>query len=144
MNLAIPLFGSRISPRFDSCQEILFVTIEKGRITERKIVSISSLSALQRVAELSNRDVKAVICGGINNLIHNGLKNNGISVIYDVVGEADEALNRYLAGQLQPRTLCEGRRRRTCRRRTGPPWHFAPAGKARGGAQKEEGDDSEM
>lgn len=136
MNVAIPLFGSRISPRFDSCQEILIVTIEQGIITDRKTVSISSLTPLQRIAELCNRDVKTVICGGVNSLIHNHFKNNGISVIYDVMGEADEALNRYLAGQLRPRAFCEARRKRACRKESGPPWKFFPSGKGRVGSEK--------
>jgi predicted Fe-Mo cluster-binding NifX family protein len=137
MNVAIPLFGSRISPRFDFCQEMLIVTIDRGRVTGRKTVSVSTLAPLQRIADLCNRNVNAVICGGINNLIHSHLRNNGISVIYDVMGEADEALDRYLAGQLQPRTRCEGRRRKACRKGTRPPWQFSPSSKNRVGPEKE-------
>jgi hypothetical protein len=55
------------------------------------------------------------------------LRNNGIVVIYDVRGEADEAVNRYLAGQLRPRAFCERRGRNACRRRRGSPWDFFPA-----------------
>jgi len=137
MNVAIPLFGSRISPRFDYCQEILIVTVEEAQIIDRKIVSVSSLTPIQRIAELCNRNVKAVICGGINGFLYNHLKNTGISVVYDVMGEADEALDRYLAGQLQPRTRCEGRRRRACRKATRPPWQLFPSSKNRVGPEKE-------
>jgi len=138
MNIAIPLFGSRISPRFDYCQEILIVTIEKGTIIDRKTISISSLTPLQRIAELCNRNVEAVICGGINSLIHNHLKGNGISVIYDVMGEADEALNRYLVGELRSRSFCERRRRGSCRKASAPPWKFIPSGKKKVGPDREE------
>jgi predicted Fe-Mo cluster-binding NifX family protein len=127
MNVAIPLFGSRISPRFDSCQEILIVTIEGARIIDKKTVSISSLTPTQRVADLRNRKVKTVICGGINGAVHNHLRNVGISVIYDVMGDADEALNRFLTGRLRPRAFCEGRRRKAWRRKSGPPWRFFPS-----------------
>lgn len=136
MKVAIPLFGSRISPRFDFCQEMLIATIEDGIIIDRNTVSISSLTPLQRIAELCNRHVETVICGGINGLIHNHLKNNGISVIYDVIGEADQALNQYIARRLEPRTFCEGRRRRTCRKGSGPPWRFLSSGNKRGLAPK--------
>ncbi len=138
MNVAIPLFGSRISPRFDFCQEILIVTIEGAKIVDKKTVSISSLTPFQRIADLCNRNVKTVICGGINGVNHNHLKNSGISVIYDVVGEAEEALNRYLAGQLEPRTFCEGRRRKTWRKGSGPPWRFVQSSNKRVGSGKEE------
>ena len=137
MNVAIPLFGSRISPRFDFCQEILIVTIEESKIVERKTVSISSLTPLQRIAEICSRDVKTVICGGINGLVYSHLRNNGISVIYDVAGEAEEALNRYLAGRLQPRTFCEGGRRRAFRKGSGPPWQSAASSSTRVGPKKE-------
>lgn len=138
MIIAIPLFGSRISPRFDFCQEMLIVTIENARVVERRTVSISSLNPQQRIAELCNRNVKTLICGGINGRVHNHLKNNGVSVIYDVIGEADEALDRYLAGQLQPCTFCEGRRRRACKKRSGPPWRFPPSGETRVASHKKE------
>lgn len=129
MNIAIPLFGSRISPRFDFCQELLIVTIEDGIIIDRKTVSISSLTPLQRITELCNRNVTAVICGGINRMVHNHLRNNGISVIYDVMGEADEALDRYLTGNLHPRAFCQSRRKRAWRKGSGPPWQFFPSSK---------------
>jgi predicted Fe-Mo cluster-binding NifX family protein len=134
MNVAIPLFGSRISPRFDSCQEILIATIEDARIVDQKTVSISSLNPVQRIAELCSRNVNTMICGGISGVIHNHLKNRGIRVISEVMGEAEEALNQYLAGQLQPRTFCEGRRRRACRR-GGAPWQFSTSSQNGGGAE---------
>jgi len=126
MKVAVPLFGSRISPRFDFCEEILIVTIEQGRIVNRKTVSISSLTPHQRIAELSNRNVKAMICGGINHVVCSHLKSHGISVISDVMGEADEALNRYLAGQLRPWAFCEGQRKGAWKRWNGHNGRFTP------------------
>jgi predicted Fe-Mo cluster-binding NifX family protein len=138
MNVAIPLFGSRISPRFDFCQEILIVTIEQGIIVDRKVISISSLTPFQRISELCNRDVKTVICGGVSTMVHNHLRNNGISVIYDVMGEADEALKRYLAGGLQPRAFCERRRGRGFRKRDRPWSVFSGTGRGSVGSEAEE------
>jgi predicted Fe-Mo cluster-binding NifX family protein len=138
MNVAIPLFGTRISPRFDSCEEILIVTIEGGTILDKKTVSISSLTSHQRIAELNNRKVSALICGGINSMVHDYLKENGISVIHNVMGEADEALKRYLAGRLKPRAFCERRQRRGCRGRNGPPWRLFPPGMEGIGSKREE------
>jgi predicted Fe-Mo cluster-binding NifX family protein len=138
MNVAIPLFGSRISPRFDFCQEILIVTINRGIVRDRKTVSVSTLTPLQRIADLCNRNVNAVICGGINRFDHGHLRNNGISVIYDVMGDADEALNRFLTGRLRPRAFCEGRRRKAWRRKSGPPWRFFPSDTMIVDSEKEE------
>ncbi|MFQ6094412.1 MAG: NifB/NifX family molybdenum-iron cluster-binding protein [bacterium] len=138
MNVAIPLFGSRISPRFDFCQEILIVSVEEDRIIDRKVVSVSSLTPIQRIAELCNRNVKVVICGGISGFLYNHLKNNGISVVYDVMGEAEEALSRYLAGHLEPRTFCQGQRRRACRKGTRLPWQLFGSSQNRVGPEKEE------
>jgi predicted Fe-Mo cluster-binding NifX family protein len=142
MNVAVPLFGSRISPRFDFCEEILIVTIEEGRIIHRKTLSISSLPPHQRIAELCKLDVKALICGGINHMFCARLRSSGISVISDVMGEADEALNRYLAGQLQPWAFCENRRKRVCKKRGGHGERFSPFADARRGSnEKEEGNE---
>jgi len=143
MNVAVPLFGSRISPRFDFCEEILIVTIEEGKIIQRKTFSISSLPPRQRIAELCKLDVKALICGGINHMFCAHLRSSGISVISDVMGEADEALNRYLAGQLQRWTFCENRRKRVCKKRGGRGREgFSPFADAiRGSSEKEEGNE---
>jgi predicted Fe-Mo cluster-binding NifX family protein len=138
MNLAIPLFGRRISPRFDSCQEVLIVTIEGGTIRDKKTVSISNLTPHQRITELCNRNVDALICGGINSMVHDYLKENGVCVIHNVMGEVDEALKRYLAGRLKPRAFCERRQGRGCRGRNGPPWRFFPPGMEDIGSKREE------
>lgn len=109
MNVAFPLFVSRISPRFDFCHEILIVTIEEAKVVDRKTVSISSLTPYRKIIEPCSRDVKTLICSGTNDMFDRHLKDNGISLIYDVIGEADERLNQYLGGQLQPHTFREDR-----------------------------------
>jgi predicted Fe-Mo cluster-binding NifX family protein len=103
--LAVTLFGSRLGPRFDFCEEILIVAAEESRIVSGKTVSISSLTPHPRIAELSNRNVKAMICGGINRVACRHLRSHGISVISNVMGEGDKAVNRYLAGELPPGLL---------------------------------------
>ena len=139
------VFGDANPPRrgkvrdvYDLGEEMLIVTIEGGTILGKKTVSISSLTSHQRIAELNNRKVSALICGGINSMVHDYLKENGISVIHNVMGEADEALKRYLAGRLKPRAFCERRQSRGCRRRNGPPWRFFPPGMEDIGSKREE------
>ena len=128
MNIAIPLFGKRVSPRFDFCQEMLILTVEGGTVLNQKTVSISSLTPFQRIAELYHRDVDTVICGGINGFAHRHLTSHGISVIDNVMGEANEALNRYLAGQLKPSAFCKVPRSRVCGKGKNALWRFLPVG----------------
>jgi len=35
MKVAVPTFGTRVSPRFDCAQEIAVVTVDKGCFSER-------------------------------------------------------------------------------------------------------------
>ena len=67
MVVAIPLFGSRVSPRFLYSQEMLIATVENQKEIERKKVSTAGLNMQQRLTLLVNFEVRTSICGGICN-----------------------------------------------------------------------------
>jgi predicted Fe-Mo cluster-binding NifX family protein len=66
VKMAIPLFGSRVSPRFDCASAFLIVIVEQGEETQRQVLAAAGWTPEQRVAELKALAVNAVICGGID------------------------------------------------------------------------------
>jgi predicted Fe-Mo cluster-binding NifX family protein len=109
MRVAIPVFGARISPRFDFAPSLLLLTLEKGEVQAREEVSLSSWDPRRRVEKLKEFEVQTLICGGIDCLSRQMIEDHRIRVIPWVAGEVAEALDSFLNGNLRPgSTLCPG------------------------------------
>ncbi len=118
MKVAIPMFGNRISPRFDFSPEIWLVELKNGEMINQEKLTTSNLNLPQRLDQLVSVGVNRMICGGIDGFSIGQLGNRGIDVIHNVAGEAEEALNLFIRGLLQPGCYCERKRgRRSCSRR---------------------------
>lgn len=126
MRIAVPLFGVWISPRFGFSPEMWIVTVENGEIMSEKTISMAGLALPQWFNQLSSLGVDTLICGGIDGFCHRRLKSLGISVIPEIAGEAEDALNLFMDGKLQPGFRSCTRKGRGCKERKGrffgPPW----------------------
>ncbi|MBM4324116.1 MAG: hypothetical protein FJ115_11195 [Deltaproteobacteria bacterium] len=112
MKIAIPLFGTRISPRFDFSQEIRIITVEDGKVVRKENFPVAHLNLSQRLDQLASNGVSKVICGGIDGFCLNQLGSKGIEVVHNVAGEAEIASDLFMRGRLRPGLCCEGRGRR--------------------------------
>ena len=80
---------------------------------------------MQRINQLSDLGIEVVICGGIDCFCCRQLDNLGISVVSDVAGETDEALDLFLKGILRTGYRARGRRSKGCGKGNKfftPPW----------------------
>jgi predicted Fe-Mo cluster-binding NifX family protein len=112
MKIAIPLFGNKVSPRFDLSPELWIITENNGEVVHQEKFSMEGLNIPQRIEKLTSNGVNKLICGGIHDFSLHQLRNIGIDVFYNVIGEAGAALTIFLKGQLQPGSRCEKRRTR--------------------------------
>jgi len=118
--VAVPLFSSRVSPRFDCAPAVLLATVQDGRIIARETVSAAESNPLARINWLSRRGVRAVICGGLSRFSMRMLIDRGVQVFPWVAGDVEDALGLFLDGRLQAATMIgPGGRGRRCRRRGG-------------------------
>ena len=101
MKLAIPLFGPRVSPRFDHAPRLLLLSLERGRVVSREEIPLNPLTVWQRVEKLKELGVEIVICGGIDESSKCWLIDQKIQVIPFVAGEASRAVIDFLAGRLK-------------------------------------------
>jgi predicted Fe-Mo cluster-binding NifX family protein len=123
MKVAIPLFGNRISPRFDFSPELWIITVENGKVAHQEKLPMTTLNLPQRLDQLASYGVNQVICGGIDGFCLDQLGNKGIDVLHNVVGEAEMAFHLFMKGRLRPGFCCERRGgRRLCGLKKGPPW----------------------
>jgi predicted Fe-Mo cluster-binding NifX family protein len=118
MEIAIPLFGNRISPRLDCAKKVLLVNILER---EKKIVS-SEEKEFQTVGTSENMDfylsneIDTVICGGISIEMQDFLLKHDIRVISWVTGEAQKAQDLFIEDKLvSGAMLCPGMRMRRWR-----------------------------
>jgi predicted Fe-Mo cluster-binding NifX family protein len=128
VKVAIPLFNSRVSPRFDFAAKLLVVTITEGKITDRQEFSLNNHNAIKRISLLCKLRVQVMLCGGISCFAERFIKGHGIEVVPLVQGEVEEVLALFINGNLssaiipiiqkQPlRHYCGMQRKRTGRRK---------------------------
>jgi predicted Fe-Mo cluster-binding NifX family protein len=113
MKIAIPLFGTRVSPRFDFSPEIRIITVEDGKVVHQENFPVAHLNLTQRLDQLVSNGVNKVICNGIDDFCLNQLGSRGIDVVHNVVGEAEIASNLFMKGRLRPGFCCERREKKS-------------------------------
>jgi len=129
VKVAVPLFNSRVSPRFDFAAKLLLVTITEGKITDRQEFSLINLNPIKRTSLLCELKVNVVLCGGISCFAERFIKAHGIEVFALVQGEVEEVLALFINGELSSaiipiipetrlRNHCRLKRKRTGRRKT--------------------------
>jgi len=91
MRVAVPLFGTRVSPPFDCGAVLLVADVEDGKVESAEQVVDASTNSLERVARLRQLRADAVIRGAITGFVLRRLAANGIRVYPWVSSEASEA-----------------------------------------------------
>lgn len=106
MNIAIPMFGTRVSPRFDGAPSVLLVRVANGAVHGRVTESMEHVDGWQRARLLAGHNVDVLLCGGIRQSDYFSIVNAGIEVYPGLMGEADEVLDAYLKGNLSKASFC--------------------------------------
>jgi predicted Fe-Mo cluster-binding NifX family protein len=103
MRIAIPLFGTRISPRFDGASDVMLVWCgcPQDRPLRRHVVTLEGTDVIERIHQLAGLAVDLVICGGISNEESARLHAAGIDVIPWVTGDVREVLKLFRQGRLK-------------------------------------------
>ena len=109
MKIAIPIFGNRISPRFDFSPEMWIIEVERGEVVRQEKLPTANLNLPQRLEQITSNGVDKVICGGIDGFCQNQLGSRGIDVVQDVIGDAEIVFDLFMRGRLRPGFCCERR-----------------------------------
>lgn len=145
MRIAIPTFGTRVSPRFDCAQVILLVVVDDGRLSERRELVACDWAPHERINKLLELGVNTVICGSIDCWSAESLQSVGITIYGWVTGEVEEVLAVLLRGEMDFEVTMEAGGRRGYRRfpgregtrgqSPGPVWGMKRGGGRRRGRQ---------
>jgi predicted Fe-Mo cluster-binding NifX family protein len=114
--LAIPLFGTRISPHFTYAEMALLVDIDNGSVAQTREIALGPGDELERIQYFKSLEIDTLICGGISSVAERMFSGQNVTVISWISGEARDALNQFVnKGLVSGTCLCAGRRR--CRAR---------------------------
>jgi|WetSurMetagenome_2_1015567.scaffolds.fasta_scaffold09491_6 predicted Fe-Mo cluster-binding NifX family protein len=102
MKIAIPVFGTRVSPCFEYAPYILVATVERNSVLDIQNILFTAGDPIKQVVFFIKMGVDKIICGGISNFSQQLLVRNGITVLPGVTGEADDALKLYLQLKFSP------------------------------------------
>ena len=114
MNIAIPMYGNRVMPRFGCTREIMIVTVEDGKILSRKRLTMTQEKFISLPEVFASERISVMICGGIHPRFQQVIQGQNIQLVWGVVGEWQDVLQAYLKGTLQSNpAFCprHGRRR---------------------------------
>lgn len=107
MKIAMPVEGETVNQHFGRSQKFLIATIENDKVISTREIGAEALA--HNHAGLSGllieQGVSLVILGGIGQPALDALKNAGLDVIRGVSGRCDEALQRYIRGELKDQNV---------------------------------------
>jgi len=101
MKIAIALFETRVSPRFDCAPAFRIVETDNNEILDTKEVSTKRCNVIDRVKKIKELGVDTLICGGIDMFSAQQLNFHGIKIYSWITGEANDALICLLKGELE-------------------------------------------
>lgn len=99
MKVAIPVWGDKISPVFDTAAQLMIVDTESEHL-DRTGVSLEGDDLQRRCNRMKELGVEMLICSAISNPFCRRLKAENIEVIQGISGPKEEVLQAYLQGNL--------------------------------------------
>lgn len=108
MKIAVTYADGLIFQHFGHTQQFMIYQIEKGEILSQRVIDTGASGHGALAGLLQQQDVNMLICGGIGGGAQMALAQAGIAVYGGVVGDADDAVEDFLAGQLlyNPNVRC--------------------------------------
>ena len=98
--IAVPIFGTRVSPRFDFAPRALVIEIREGKEASRCELPLEIGPTSGRISFLLEKGVEVLLCGGIRRCDYFAFKSAGITVFPCLIGEVEVLLTWFLEGDL--------------------------------------------
>ena len=103
MRIAVPIFGSRVSPRVDCASRILLVDVDGDSIVKRWEESTEPFQWQNLKLSIKQIEVDVMLCGGIRRCDFLSLTGAGVAVYPGLTGNVDDVLQAFLDGKIQAR-----------------------------------------
>lgn len=109
MKIAVTYENGEIFQHFGHTQQFKLYEVLDGKVIKTEIIDTKDSGHGALIGILSNLQTDILICGGIGAGAQNFLVENGIELFGGVSGNADEAVNALLSGNLafNPNVHCD-------------------------------------
>jgi predicted Fe-Mo cluster-binding NifX family protein len=122
MKIAVPLFQERVAPYFGSFSKMLLVEMVGEKIASKSTREVGEQGAMQITRSLVSSGVNILICGGIQRVHKQWLTHQGVLVVDNQRGNAEELLAQMIGHEAFCRPEPGGKVYSTrSRRRSWPP-----------------------
>jgi len=101
MRIAVTYENEKIGQHFGHTEQFMMYDIEEGKIVSSEVVHTNGSGHGALAAFLQAAGADKLICGGIGMGARNALAEAGIELLAGASGNADEAVEAYLAGTLE-------------------------------------------
>jgi len=98
MRVAIPVWGNRVSPVFDTADHLLLVDIENGCEQKREVVRVEDPVPSHRITYLNTMGVHLLVCGAITRELESSIDSDKIKVIPFVCGNVEQIITALTKG----------------------------------------------
>ena len=100
MKIAVTHENGQIFQHFGHTEQFKIYTVENGKITDSTVVDTNGQGHGALASVLMSLDADILICGGIGGGAQMALANAGIKLFGGVRGDADDAVEAFLSGDL--------------------------------------------
>lgn len=101
MKIAVTYENGQVFQHFGRTEQFKVYEVEDGRIVSSQVMSTNGTGHEALADFLAGNDIATVICGGVGGGMMQALNIVGIEVCAGVQGDADEAVQAYLNGELE-------------------------------------------
>jgi len=99
--VAVPLFGRFVAPRFCFAQEVLVATVKAGKVISSEVRQVMGPERFARqLMDLHRLGVRVLLCGGFNRRFMPLAEQLGMTILWGLMGPAQDVVDRYVAGAL--------------------------------------------
>ena len=100
MRIAVTYENGHIFQHFGRTEQFKVYDVQEGRIIASEIVGSNGIGHGALAGLLADKAIEVLICGGLGGGALNALTNAGITVVAGAEGDADQAVESYLCGEL--------------------------------------------
>ena len=104
--VAIPVFGTQVSPRCDCAPEMLFVEFANGAVVSRRTAVMEGMNSLQRIRTFSTSGVTLLVCGVMPGFYRRMVDSLGIQIIHAEGMAIDDLIEGIIKGEFASTVPC--------------------------------------
>ena len=100
MKIAVTYENGNVFQHFGRTESFKVYTAEDGKVISSEVISSNGIGHGALAGLFAQQDIDVLICGGMGAGAKNALMNAGITVCSGAQGDADQAVEAYLKGEL--------------------------------------------